>query len=158
MKSIALKLGLGLIVVSIILDQVTKQWALSYFSTHDKVTILPFLDLTLAWNRGVSFGMFGGGSVPPWALAVVSIVITAFLTWQMLRSTTRIGVIGFALIIGGALGNVIDRGIYGAVVDFILLHYGRFNWPVFNIADTAITVGVVLILIDSLWSKPASTT
>jgi signal peptidase II len=154
----ALRLGLIVILISIVADQVTKQMALAYFKTHDAVSVLPFFDLTLAWNRGVSFGMFGDGGVPAWALAAVSLVIAAFLTWQMLKATARIGVIGFALIIGGALGNVIDRGIYGAVIDFILLHYERYSWPVFNIADTAITFGVVLILIDSLWSKPASTT
>ena len=112
----------------------------------------------MAWNRGVSFGMFGDGGVPAWALALVSLASAGFLAWQMLRSTSRKGVIGFALIIGGALGNVIDRGAYGAVVDFILLHYERYSWPIFNIADTAITIGVFLILIDSLWSKSASTT
>ena len=154
----ALRLGLIIIAISIIVDQATKQVALAYFKTHDAVTVLPFLDFTLAWNRGVSFGMFGDGGVPAWVLALVSLAIAGFLTWQMLRSTSRTGVIGFALIIGGALGNVIDRGVYGAVVDFILLHYERYSWSVFNIADTAITIGVVLILIDSLWSKPASTT
>ena len=154
----ALRLVLIIIAISIIVDQATKKVALAYFKTHDSFTVLPFLDFTLAWNRGVSFGMFGDGRVPAWVLALVSLAIAGFLAWQMLRSTSRTGVIGFALIIGGALGNVIDRGIYGAVVDFILLHYERYSWPVFNIADTVITIGVVLILIDSLWSKPASTT
>ncbi|MGZ0188027.1 MAG: signal peptidase II [Alphaproteobacteria bacterium] len=146
------------ITAAILLDQATKQLALATFSPIAPISVLPFLDLTLAWNRGVSFGMFGGGGVPVIVFIAVSLAISGFLAWQMVKAETRISMFGYAFIVGGALGNVIDRAIYGAVIDFVLLYWRQWSWPVFNIADMAITLGVVLILIDSLWPRRASTT
>jgi signal peptidase II len=88
----------------------------------------------------------------------VSLAISGFLAWQTLKAETRMAMFGYAFIVGGALGNVIDRAIYGAVIDFILLYWRQWSWPVFNVADMAITFGVGLILIDSLWPRRASTT
>lgn len=158
MKAGTLKFGVFTVILSIVMDQVSKQAALGYFSDHPAITVLPILNLTLAWNKGVSFGMFGGGGVSPWVFVLISLAIAGFLGWQMVRSTTRLSLYGFAFIIGGALGNIIDRAVYSAVIDFIQLHWRQHAFPVFNIADTAITLGVCLILIDSLWSKPTSTT
>jgi signal peptidase II len=95
--------------------------------------------------------------VPPSAFILIAVLISAFLLWQLWNSTSLLVGLAFGLIIGGAIGNVIDRAIYGAVVDFILLSWKTWSWPVFNIADTAITCGVVLILIDSLWPDRRST-
>lgn len=150
----------GLVAAALVLavDQATKQIALDLFQPRARVPVLPVLDLTLAWNRGVSFGMFGGGGVPAWVFVLVSLAISGVLFWQMARSETWLAKVGFGLIVGGAIGNVIDRLIYGAVVDFILLYWRDWSWPVFNVADTAITFGVALILIDSLWPRSASTT
>ena len=148
----------GVLGVVTVLDQATKQVALDSFSPLDPVSVLPFLDLTLAWNRGVSFGMFGGGGVPALAFVAVSLAICAFLGWQLVKSGAWMEGLGYGLIIGGALGNVIDRAVYGAVIDFILLYWRDWSWPVFNVADMAITFGVILIIIDSLWPRRASTT
>lgn len=151
-------LGSTAAVAAILLDQASKQAALAYLSPTDRIPVLPIFDLTLAWNRGVSFGMFGGGGVPPWAFILVSLGISAFLALLMWRAENRVAALGYGLIVGGALGNVIDRSIYGAVIDFALLHWRGWSFPVFNVADTAITFGVLLIVIDSLWPRSSSTT
>jgi len=150
--------GLFMIGATIVLDQLTKYLALEGISAAEPISIFPFLDLKLTWNQGVSFGIFGGGSVPPFALILIAILISMFLSWQLWNSKKLILGMGFGLIIGGALGNVIDRAIYGAVIDFILLSWRSWSWPVFNVADMAISCGVGLIIIDSLWPGRRSTT
>lgn len=145
----------GLVVV---LDQASKQWALGAFRGGERVEVLPFLDFTLAWNRGVSFGLFGAGGIPPWAFILVALAISAFLGWLVWQAENRMQALGYAGIIGGAIGNVIDRGVHGAVVDFVLVYWGDWRFPVFNLADTAITLGVIIVIIDSLWPGRASTT
>lgn len=152
------KLALTVAILVLILDQATKQWALGRFNIGERMEVLPILDFTLAWNRGVSFGFFGGGGIPPWAFMLVALAIAGFLGWLAWQSESRMQAWGYGAIIGGAIGNVIDRGLYGAVVDFILAHWGDWYFPVFNIADTAITLGVIFVIIDSLWPGKASTT
>jgi signal peptidase II len=150
--------GLFMVGATIVLDQLTKYLALEGISAAEPISIFPFLDLKLTWNQGVSFGIFGGGSVPPFVLILIAILISMFLIWQLWNSKKLILGMGFGLIIGGALGNVIDRAIYGAVIDFILLSWKSWSWPVFNLADMAISCGVGLIIIDSLWPGRRSTT
>jgi signal peptidase II len=150
--------GLFMVGATIVLDQLTKYLALEGISAAEPINIFPFLDLKLTWNQGVSFGIFGGGSVPPFVLILIAILISMFLIWQLWNSKKLILGMGFGLIIGGALGNVIDRAIYGAVIDFILLSWKSWSWPVFNLADMAISCGVGLIIIDSLWPGRRSTT
>ncbi len=150
--------GLFMVGATIVLDQLTKYLALEGISAAEPINIFPFLDLKLTWNQGVSFGIFGGGSVPPFVLILIAILISMFLIWQLWNSKKLILGMGFGLIIGGALGNVIDRAIYGAVIDFILLSWRSWSWPVFNVADMAISCGVGLIIIDSLWPGRRSTT
>lgn len=145
-------------VLIVVLDQASKQWALGMFRGGERVEILPFLDFTLAWNRGVSFGFFGAGGVPPWAFIIVALAISAFLGWLVWQAENRMQALGYAAIIGGAIGNVIDRGVHGAVVDFVLVYWGDWRFPVFNLADTTITLGVIIVIIDSLWPGRASTT
>ncbi|MEL0090397.1 MAG: signal peptidase II [Rhodospirillales bacterium] len=150
--------GLFMVGATIVLDQLTKYLALEGISAAEPISIFPFLDLKLTWNQGVSFGIFGGGSVPPFVLILIAILISMFLIWQLWNSKKLILGMGFGLIIGGALGNVIDRAIYGAVIDFVLLSWKSWSWPVFNVADMAISCGVGLIIIDSLWPGRRSTT
>ena len=149
--------GLGVIAAALVLDQASKQVALATLSPAASVQVLPVFDLTLVWNYGVSFGMFGAGGVPALAFVAVSLAISAFLLWQMWREESRLALVGYALVVGGALGNVVDRLVHGAVVDFLLLYYRDWAWPVFNVADICITFGVGLIVIDSLWPRRAST-
>jgi len=149
--------GLLIIGATIVLDQATKYWALEQLTPPNMINVFPFMDFILAWNEGISFGFLRGGVVPPSAFILIAVLISAFLLWQLWNSTSLVVGLAFGLIIGGAIGNVIDRAIYGAVVDFILLSWKSWSWPVFNVADSAITCGVGLILIDSLWPDRRST-
>jgi signal peptidase II len=149
--------GLLIIGATIVLDQATKYWALEQLTPPNMINVFPFMDFILAWNEGISFGFLGGGAVPPSAFILIAVLISACLVWQLWNSTSLVVGLAFGLIIGGAIGNVIDRAIYGAVVDFILLSWKSWSWPVFNVADSAITCGVGLILIDSLWPDRRST-
>jgi signal peptidase II len=145
------------------LDQASKLWLLDVFDIAHRgtVRITPFFDLVLAWNIGISFGWFQNDSqIAQIALmAVKAIAVLALAVW-MARSTTLLATISLGLIIGGAIGNAIDRFVYGAVVDFALFHVqiaGKtFNWYVFNLADVAIVAGVAALLYDSLIAAPAA--
>ncbi len=113
------------------------------------------MDIVLAWNRGISYGLFQQGTdLGRWALVVISFVAAIWLGRWMWREQRRLTVVSLALIVGGALGNGVDRAVYGAVVDFVHLHYGSFSWYIFNIADAAIVVGVVGLLYESF--RPAA--
>ncbi|MDF1792390.1 MAG: signal peptidase II [Thalassobaculaceae bacterium] len=142
-------LGLGVLVVS--LDQAAKLWALSVlFHPPRRVEILPVLDFVPVWNRGVSFGLLSNTSAwGPWALSGFAVVVCIFMAVWLARARTWPLVWGLGAVIGGAVGNVVDRVLYGAVVDFIDVHYGGWHWPAFNIADSAITLGVGLLLLDA---------
>jgi signal peptidase II len=115
-----------------------------------QIVVTPFLDLVMVWNRGVSYGLFqAGGLTGTIVLIVFSLVAVVALSWWLRTADRRILAWGLGLIIGGALGNVIDRAIYGAVVDFFRFHAFGYDWYVFNVADAAITVGVVALLVDA---------
>jgi signal peptidase II len=114
--------------------------------------ILPFFNLVMIWNKGVSFGLFNEHSdYGPMLLTGVSLVITLVFLIVLFRSAVSLHSLGYALIIGGALGNVIDRLRFGAVIDFIDIHAGGYHWPAFNIADSCICVGVVLLVVLGLF-------
>ena len=114
------------------------------------IEVTPFLDLIMVWNRGVSYGLFqASGLTGTIVLIVFSLAAVAALSWWLRGADRRLLAWGLGLVIGGALGNVIDRAIYGAVADFFRFHaFGR-DWYVFNVADAAITVGVVALLADA---------
>lgn len=133
----------------IVVDQLTKLWILTGLDMglHQTIEISPIFDLTYTLNTGVSFGMFSGGEAR-WVLTVFSILVAGALAWWARRSTRRLFAIALGLIMGGALGNVIDRIRIGAVIDFLDFSDVMFRW-VFNVADSCITVGVVLLLLDS---------
>lgn len=157
-----LRMGVMTALVVLLLDQASKLWLLFVFNLGQRgtVAITPFFDLVLAWNTGISYGWFQNtGPAGQTILLVIKIVAVVLLALWMARSQTRVAVIGLGLIIGGAIGNAIDRLAYGAVVDFALLHAqigGKtYNWYIFNLADVAIVAGVAALLYDSLLGAPA---
>jgi signal peptidase II len=164
-------LGPALVAIILILDQLTK-W---YMTEHllraaqglgdgmglvdwlvaaperlgdASIPITSFFSLTMVWNAGISFGLLAGGGAL--LLTVASLIIAAFFAVWMWRSHERFEIIALAMIIGGALGNVIDRVRFGAVVDFLLFYWGNWQFPAFNVADSAISVGVAALLIHGL--------
>ena len=161
MKS-SLRWGVAAALIALALDQITKLWLLYVFELGGRgtVALTPFFDLVLAWNTGISYGWFQDASTTGQAilLAVKAMAILLLAIW-MARSQSRIAVIGLGLIIGGAIGNAIDRLAYGAVVDFALLHTqigGKtYNWYVFNVADMAIVAGVMALLYDTFLGSAA---
>ncbi|MBN8961294.1 MAG: signal peptidase II [Rhizobiales bacterium] len=151
-----LRAGIVAALVALVLDQASKLWLLFVFELgrHGAVQVTPFFDLVLAWNTGISYGWFQqDGPVGAAVLLGFKVVAVIALAIWMAHSKTRLATIGLGLIIGGAIGNAIDRAAYGAVVDFALFHIqwgGKtLNWYVFNIADAAIVVGVTALLYDS---------
>jgi signal peptidase II len=158
-----LRPGIAAAIAVLILDQASKFWLLFGFDLARRgvVKVTPFFDLVLAWNVGISFGWFQSDSpVAQIALMMVKAVAVVVLAIWMARSRTLIATLALGLIIGGAIGNAIDRFAYGAVVDFALFHLqigGKpFNWYVFNLADVAIVAGVAALLYDSLLGVPAA--
>ncbi len=146
-----LRLGLLVAAAVVIADRMVKWWAIDALAdTPYGVEILPFFNLVLVENRGISFGLFGGGTLPPSLLAAVALAVTLALVIWLRRVETRLLAAAIGLVIGGALGNVIDRFRFGAVVDFLDFHWDDFHWPAFNLADAAISVGVVVLLMDAL--------
>lgn len=162
-----LRAGLLAAVITLVADQASKLWLLDVFDLAHRVAdrgairVTPFFDLVLAWNIGISFGWLQDDSalVQFGLMAVKALAVIALGVW-MARSRTLLATIALGMIIGGAVGNTIDRIAYGAVVDFALLHVeiaGKtFNWYVFNLADVAIVAGVIALLYDSLVGVPAA--
>jgi signal peptidase II len=158
-----LRLGLIAAVSVLVLDQASKFWLLKVFDIGHRgaVKLTPFFDLVLALNPGISFGWFQNDSpTTQLILMLIKAVAVLILAVWMARSRTLIATIALGLIIGGAVGNAIDRFAYGAVVDFALFHVqiggNTFNWYVFNLADVAIVAGVAALLYDSLLGIPAA--
>ena len=162
MKS-PLRIGIIAGIVTLVLDQASKFWLVRVFdiARRGTVKITPFFDLVLAWNQGISFGWFqNDGQIAQIVLMAIKVVAVVVLAVWMARSRTLIATVALGLIIGGAIGNGIDRLAYGAVVDFALFHVqigeNTFNWYVFNLADVAIVAGVAALLYDSFWGLPAA--
>ncbi len=146
------KFGLGVLGVTFALDQLSKWWILKVVNLDERqpLQITPFLDLAMAWNEGVSYSLFSG--VGPVLLFSVSIIASIGLwIWLAGVSYKRLAW-ALSLIIGGALGNGLDRILHGAVADFVHLHWGSLSWYVFNLADVAIVAGVGLLLYDSFFT------
>ena len=157
-----LRSGVTAALVTLVLDQASKLWLLYVFDIGHRgtVKVTPFFDLVLAWNIGISFGWFqNDGQIAQIALMLVKAVAVIALAIWMARSRTALATVALGLIIGGAIGNAIDRFAYGAVVDFALFHVqiggNTFNWYVFNLADVAIVAGVAALLYDSFLGVPA---
>jgi signal peptidase II len=149
--------GLFVAIVTAILDQALKLWLVFGFDlpARGRVHLTPFLDLVMTWNTGISYGLFQQeGPLGQWILLMVKIVAVVLLLMWLARAPTPAAAVSLGLIIGGAIGNGLDRLIYGAVADFVLFHVTTaawsFNWYVFNLADAAIVAGVAGLLYDSV--------
>jgi signal peptidase II len=142
------------VVVTILLDQLSKWWILTIVMNPPKrIPLIDFFSLVLVYNRGVSFGIFSDApDWARWALIVFAALIAAALLIWMRYAESRLLALALGFVAGGAIGNVIDRVYYGAVVDFLDFHVGAWHWPAFNVADSAITIGVALLIVDSLKS------
>ena len=153
-----LRAGLFIAILVLFLDQVTKLAILEGVQPPaGGIPITGFLAIVLVWNRGMSFGMFNTGDpIVPWILGAIAIAVAIGLVWWLARARHWLVIAGLGLVLGGAIGNLIDRVLYGAVVDFVLLHAGGWHFPAFNVADSAITLGVIALLWDSLFAKPES--
>lgn len=148
-------LGLAAIALAVIvLDQLSKWWMLDIVGIAQRLPIdlTGFFRLVMVWNQGVSFGMLNqpGHDYMPWFLIGVAVLICVVLARLGLKSNYRVERIGYGMVIGGALGNVIDRLRFGAVADFFYFHIGDFSWPAFNVADAFIVIGVGLLLVMML--------
>lgn len=144
---------LWLSVAVLVLDQASKLWVDAAFELYERVEVMPGLNFTLVYNRGAAFSLLSdAGGWQRWFFAVFALIVSAvILVWlrRVLRED-RLQASGLALILSGAIGNVLDRLQHGHVIDFIDVHYGGWHWPAFNVADSAITVGVLLLLADTL--------
>ena len=148
--------GISAAVGVIALDQASKWWILEQVMRPPRVIELTsFFNLVMGWNRGVSFGMFNTASpYNAWVLTAVALGIVAALAVWLRRAGGPFLAAAIGLVMGGALGNVIDRLRFGAVFDFLDLHAAGYHWPAFNVADSAITVGAILLVVDSLFARP----
>ncbi|MDR3435896.1 signal peptidase II [Telmatospirillum sp.] len=157
--------GLLVAAVAAALDQGSKAGILSAFRPEGvtetpflvptRVVVLPILDFVLTWNRGVSFGLGNSnGSYNVLLFTGLAVVIGCFLIGWMAKTSDRLVLLSLGLVVGGAFGNVVDRLRFGAVVDFLYVHIGAFDWwPVFNVADSTVCIGAGLLVFDSLFAK-----
>ena len=153
-----MRFGIGLLVALVVLaaDQASKYAVLHIWHLQSGVILspLPVLDLVLVWNHGITFGLFAGFGAKILLAVLASLVIIALLVW-MVRTNSWLVTIAVGAITGGAVGNVLDRLRYGAVVDFIHVHIGAIAYPwVFNIGDSTIVCGVIALMIENLLRKP----
>lgn len=151
---VMVRFGLLISALTVALDQASKWWLLEFMGRDPRVVeVTSFFNLVLGLNRGVSFGMFDSADAGPWPfLAVAAAIIVALLIW-LARSGQRWTAVALGMIIGGAIGNAVDRVRFGGVVDFLDFHaFGR-HWPAFNVADSAICIGVIMVLLESLLAR-----
>ena len=147
-------LWLWLSLTVIVLDFATKQAILATFRPGEEKVVWPFFSLVLAFNRGMAFSFLADASGwQRWFLTAVAIIASVVIVWLLRKGGSRWYCAGLALILGGALGNVWDRLMIGEVVDFLLFHWRGWSYPAFNIADSAITIGAVLLIADSFRNR-----
>jgi len=148
-------LGLSMAFLAMAADQISKWWILERVMQPPRVIpVTDFFNLVLGWNRGVSFGLFNNPGSSAWLLTGVALALVSFLLVWLWRSGGVWLPVALGLIIGGAIGNVIDRVRFGAVTDFLDFYIGGWHWPAFNMADLAISVGVAILILDSLFQRP----
>jgi signal peptidase II len=147
---------LWLSIAVIALDQATKALILASFRPGEEKALLPVLSLVLAFNPGAAFSFLAGATGwQRWLFTIVAIAACALMLWLLRRGGSRWLCGGLALIIGGALGNLWDRLTIGTVVDFVLVHYGGWSFPAFNVADSAITLGAAALILDGFRHRHA---
>jgi signal peptidase II len=145
---------LWLSLVVVVLDYATKQAVLASFRPGEVLPVLPVFSLVLAFNPGAAFSFLAGASGwQRWVFTGIAVVASVVIVWLLRRGGSRLYCAGLALILGGALGNLWDRITIGQVVDFLLFHWREWSYPAFNVADSAITVGAALLIIDSFRTR-----
>lgn len=147
---------LAVAVVIVVADQLSKFWVTARLDLYQRIELLPFFNLTHVHNTGAAFSFLAdAGGWQRWFFLILAVVISLVIGRYLWRLNNRDQwqLAGFSLILGGALGNFIDRARLGYVIDFLDFFYRQWHWPAFNIADSAITIGVVLLIIDSLRSR-----
>ena len=151
----SMRFWLGISLAVIVVDHLTKFWVSSSLDYQEFVPVLPFFSLVLVHNTGAAFSFLAdAGGWQRWFFIAVGIVATIVIVRLLKRHTQEVRLaLPLALVLGGALGNVIDRAVLGYVVDFLYFHYRDFAWPAFNIADSAIFIGAVWLVWDSLLGK-----
>ena len=151
----AARLGLAVAAAILAADQASKFWLIDLMQARgfQPMPLAPFFNLVMVWNPGVSFGLFASDSTAArWLLVALSVAIAAGLVFWLCRGVTQWLAAALGLVIGGAIGNAIDRVVYGKVTDFFDFYVGSWHWPAFNLADSAIVVGVAMLLLDSLFA------
>ncbi len=149
---------LSVTAVVIIIDQLTKWLMSSWLSLYETVSIMPFFNLTMAHNTGAAFSFLAhaDGWQRWFFVGLATIISVVLIIWLRKVTNKTLEALSISLILGGALGNVIDRVNLGYVIDFLDVYYGNYHWPAFNVADSAIVVGACLLIIDSFRTKPES--
>jgi signal peptidase II len=150
--------GLAVAALTLALDQANKLWLMNVYDieAHQPVRLAPFFDVIMARNPGISYSLLSAHTpAARWALVAGTLLATGLVGLWLWRTTTRLMAVALGLIVGGALGNAIDRFSYGWVADFYYFHVGTFHWYVFNIADVAIVAGVAGLLYDSFLARPS---
>ncbi len=148
----SIKKGLGVALVVFLLDQISKVFLLEVvnLSARQVIEITSFFNLVMVWNKGISFGMFNDVSYSHYIFSAIAVLIVIFLIFWLQKPENSLQVLSLGLIIGGAVGNLIDRLRFQAVVDFLDFHIMGYHWPAFNIADAAISIGAGLLIISIL--------
>ena len=148
-------LGLCVAAAVFVIDQFTKYWVLNYvLETYTVIKVTSFFNIVNAWNTGVSFSMFSGDGY--WKMVILCVLASAivgFLLWWLRNETHRLSQIALGMIIGGAIGNIVDRIRLGAVFDFLDFHWRTHHWPAFNAADAFISIGAVSLILFSFINK-----
>ncbi|MFN4282998.1 MAG: signal peptidase II [Alphaproteobacteria bacterium] len=143
--------GLGIAVLLLVLDQISKWWIVgTVMNPPRRIEVTPFFNLVMVWNEGVTFGLGNNVEWGRWLFAGLALVIVVILIGWLARAAHLWVLVALGLVIGGAIGNVIDRLRWGAVADFLDFHAFGWHWPAFNLADAGIVVGVLLLVLDAL--------
>ena len=136
-------------------DQLTKALVVTYMQEYQRIAIWPFFDLVRRHNTGAAFSILADASGwQHWLFIGLAVVVSGWIIWwqwRLPRQNHRVLALGLALVLGGAIGNVVDRLVHGYVIDFLLFYYREWQYPAFNVADSAITIGVILIVVDGMF-------
>lgn len=148
---------LSISAVIIVLDQITKIMAENALQLYERVAVMPFFNITLAYNEGAAFSfLHDAGGWQRWFFIGLTIVISTVLFFWLRKTQNKTEATGISLVLGGAIGNLIDRVSYGHVIDFLDVYYQNHHWPAFNVADMAISGGVILLILAT-FMQPADT-
>ena len=138
-------------IAALVVDQVSKLWVEASLSFQSVVPVVPFVSFYRTYNEGIAFSMLEGLKHYGLVLIALGVLVFVSLLWQSTEPQRKLSRLGFAVICGGAIGNIIDRSVYGHVVDFILVHTQSWSFAIFNLADSFITVGAGLVILDEFF-------